>query len=113
MQNTETQHDAQSEYTLPTFYSQEDEYEHFDNPMNNTPTSTASSAIMRNSPLQLDIAPYFEEYQTCTHQSTPAVEEIGVTNAAVSKGETRNTVHKKERSRSPEWSPRQPVDTLV
>ena len=47
--------------------------------------STASSAAMRKSPLQLDIEPYFEEYYT--HQSTPAEEEIGVTNATVSKGE--------------------------
>ena len=90
--NGDSHNYSESEYILPTFYSQE-EYEYYDNPMNNTPTSTASSAIMR-SPLQLDIKPYFEEYHT--HQSTPAEEEIGVTNAAVSKGEPRNTVHKKD-----------------
>ena len=80
--NAESQNDAQSEYTLPTFYSQEeDEYEHYDNPMNNTPTTTASSAVMRRSPLQLDIEPFHEEYHT--HQSSPAEEEIGETYATV------------------------------
>ena len=64
--------------------------------MNNTPTSTASSAIMRKSPLQMDmdIEPYSEEYHT--HQSTPAEEENGVTYDTVSKGEPRHTVHKKD-----------------
>ena len=56
--------------------------------MNNTPTSIASSAIQRPSPLQLDIEPYLEEYHT--HQSTPVEEKIGVTNAAVSKGTTKH-----------------------
>ena len=60
--------------------------------MNNTPTSTASSAVMRKSPLQLDIEPYFAEYHT--HQSTPAEEETVATNAAASMEEPRNTVHK-------------------
>ena len=60
--------------------------------MYSSQSSSAPSAVMRKSPLQLDIEPYFEEYHT--HQSTPAEEEIVVTNAAVSMEEPRNTVHK-------------------
>ena len=44
---------------------------------------------MRKSPLQLDIETYFEEYHA--HQSTPAENEIDVTNAAVTKGGNHET----------------------
>ena len=55
-------------------------------------TSTASSAIMKKSSLQLDIEPYFEEYHT--HQSAPVEEGTAVNNATISMVESRNTVHK-------------------